>query len=68
MQKRIAITLGVALTMFLFAGTSTPSYAQAAQSKAEQEVLKVVDDALTALVKRDIALIERTFTNDYYTV
>lgn len=65
MQKRIVFTLGVALSVFLFAGAATPVNAQ---TKTEQEVLKVIDDALTALVKRDIALIERTFTNDYYTV
>ena len=48
-----------------------PAFAQTAggaNSKAEQEVLKVVDEALAALVKRDAAVIERAFTDDYYTV
>ena len=68
MQKRIVFTLGVALSVLLFAGAFTQVSAQATQDKAEQEILKVVDEVLVALVKRDAAVIERVMTDDYFTI
>ena len=68
MHRQIAITLGVAFSVLLFVGASTPVNAQTTPNKTEQEVLKVVDEVLAALVKRDAAVIERSLTNDYYTV
>lgn len=67
MQKQIAITFGVVLSVLLF-GTFTPVNAQAAQDKTEQEVLKTLDEITVALVKRDGALLERVLTDDYFTV
>jgi ketosteroid isomerase-like protein len=69
MQKQLAFTFSIALSVLLLcASVVTIGKGRNTQNKTEQEVLKVVDDALNALVKRDIALIERTFTADYYTV
>ncbi len=68
MQRKLAITFGVVLNIFLFVGAATPTRMLTNQSKAEQEVIKVLDDIITALVKRDGALIERIFTDDYFTV
>lgn len=68
MQKQIAITLGVALSVLLCAGAATPVSAQATQDKTEQEVLKTLDEITTALIKRDGGVLERVLTDDYFTV
>ncbi|HEX4945348.1 MAG TPA: nuclear transport factor 2 family protein [Blastocatellia bacterium] len=68
MHKKIAFTLGVALSVFWFVSAATSARTHTNQSKAEQEVIKVLDEIITALVKRDGALIERVFTDDYFTV
>jgi ketosteroid isomerase-like protein len=68
MHRKIAITFGVALSVFLFVSAATPTRIPSTQSKAEQEVIMTLDEIITALVKRDGALIERVFTDDYFTV
>ncbi len=61
-MKRILL-----LTLLVIA-PSLPAFAQAANSKAEQQVLKALDEVLTALIKREGAVIERVMTDDYFTV
>ena len=61
-----------ALASLLLLCASVPAFAQTetktTNNKAEQEVLKALDEVLAALVKRDGAVIERVMTDDYYTV
>ncbi|MBI3423084.1 MAG: nuclear transport factor 2 family protein [Acidobacteria bacterium] len=65
MKRILFITLLVCVAALpAFAQTS----AKPALSKDAQAVLKRLDEVLTALVKRDGALIERVFTDDYFTV
>jgi hypothetical protein len=64
-MKRITM-----IALFL-AAACAPAFAQTASgagNKTEQAVLKVVDDVLQALVKRDAAVLEQNLTNDFYTV
>lgn len=75
MKRILAIViLAMAAPSLIFSQTAAqkaaPGNKAAAttNSKAEQEVLKVLDEVLAALVKRDAAVIERVFTDDYYTV
>lgn len=58
----------IMLSVLLCLVAVAPAFAQTASSKAEQEVLKVVDEVLAALVKRAAAALERALTDDYYTV
>ncbi|MBS1808745.1 MAG: nuclear transport factor 2 family protein [Acidobacteria bacterium] len=60
-------------TLFILIAVA-PNFGQAASKsakadgKVEQEIFKALDEVLTALVKRDGAVIERLFTDDYFTV
>jgi len=61
MKRIILITL-------LLIVTSTPAFTQAANSagnKAEQEVLKTLDEVLRAMIEHDMAAIDRLYTDHY---
>ncbi len=61
MKRIILITL-------LLVAASAPAFAQAANSansKAEQEVLKTLDEVLRAMIEHDMAAIDRLYTDNY---
>ncbi len=59
-MKRIFVTTFLVCVMAAFAFGQTTN-----NSKAEQEVLKAVEAGRVALLKKDIAVLERYFTDDY---
>ncbi|NOT64064.1 MAG: nuclear transport factor 2 family protein [Acidobacteria bacterium] len=66
MQRQIAITLGMALNVLLLAGASTPAYAQAAQSKAEQEIKQRAVDYEKAMLNRDADALAAMMADDMF--
>jgi ketosteroid isomerase-like protein len=58
----------ILLIILLLVAASAPALAQAANSansKAEQEVLKTLDEVLRAMVEHDLAAIDRLYTDHY---
>lgn len=58
----------ILLITLLLVAASAPAFAQAAGgagSKAEQEVLKTLDEVLRAMIEHDMAAIDRLYTDHY---
>ena len=64
-MKRILIIAILAMAMSSLALAQTSDKKAAPSSKAEQEVVKVVDELIEALGRTDIATLDRIYADDY---